>query len=148
LNCFCFCFRPPYPNLTTPQYIAKASILKLVETLPSTTPEWILSLISSTQERDPTNRPTFVDIFNRIGDSAGEIVDKEETTVNNNNNTNELLNGKIRNQTNDNLSYENLPKNENQRSSIWKPATITKQQEEETTTMNQPVKSEYENVKK
>jgi len=38
----------------------------LIDTLSSATPEWILKLISSTQERDPTQRPTFDMILNQM----------------------------------------------------------------------------------
>jgi len=71
-------YRSPYPGLTTTQFVSQLSTLKLIDTLPSDIPQWILKLISSTQEPDPTNRPTFNSILKQLPEAVNETIANDQ----------------------------------------------------------------------
>lgn len=66
------CQEIPYKQYQATQFAAKASTLKLVDTLPKDLNSNVFELIASTQQREPERRPDFEELVSKLNVLTGE----------------------------------------------------------------------------
>ena len=131
--------------MTATQYAARATTLKLIDTLPqSTTPDWILAMISMTQEKEPSNRPNFDEIISKLNNnnkSTTNIAERKESANSKEHTYDNVQSTNTATKSNDSVKsvYENVTPT----TSI---ESVRSEYENTNSKSNGSVKSEYENV--